>query len=209
MGRRAESAVGTRRRIVEATYDLHQQKGVGATTFRDIATLADVGIGTVYHHFPTYDDVIAACGEHTFSLARPPHNAIFEGLENVEDRVRILVREVFSFYRRLPTLGRIRSERHSEHPSVCARSVGLRRVRSGAEGAAGRPRASRGRRRADADRGGDGDADRGPDGHRHTDAHAVGHGNGTLAADPCADPYADPCADKVSRADLPLPGVLT
>jgi AcrR family transcriptional regulator len=112
MDRRADSAEQTRRRIVEATYALHAEKGVAATTLRDISTRADVGIGTVYHHFPTYDDIIAACGNHTMALARPPRPEIFEGVKSVEERIRVLVREVFAFYDRVPNLGRVRSERH-------------------------------------------------------------------------------------------------
>jgi len=43
MDRRAGAAEHTRRKIVEATYSLHAEKGVAATTFRDISTRADVG----------------------------------------------------------------------------------------------------------------------------------------------------------------------
>ena len=112
LDRRAEAAAQTRSRIVEATAGLHAEKGVAGTTFRDIAARADVGIGTVYHHFPTYDDVITACGHHSIGLARPPRPHIFEGVNGVEPRVHILVREIFAFYGRIPMLGRVRSERH-------------------------------------------------------------------------------------------------
>jgi AcrR family transcriptional regulator len=111
MDRRADTAEQTRKRIVEATYALHAEKGVAATTFRDISTRADVGIGTVYHHFPTYDDVIAACGNHTMVLGRPPQADMFDGVDSAADRVRILVRELFAFYRRAPIIGRVRPER--------------------------------------------------------------------------------------------------
>jgi len=112
MDRRAETAEHTRGRIVEATFALHAEKGVAATTFRDISARADVGIGTVYHHFPTYDDVISACGNHTMMLARPPRPDLLEGVTGVEKRIRTLVRELFAFYDRVPAFGRVRSERH-------------------------------------------------------------------------------------------------
>src|SRR4051812_25790653 len=70
LGRRAEAAEETRRRIVQATYDLHAEQGIAATTMKQIASRADVAIGTVYHHFPTYDDAVAACG--AFSMERHP-----------------------------------------------------------------------------------------------------------------------------------------
>jgi AcrR family transcriptional regulator len=110
--RRAESAVETRDRIVRATAELHAEKGVAATTFRDIAARADVGIGTVYHHFPSYDEVITACGAFTLGGARPPQPSIFDGAATVEERLRILVAEVFAFYQRIPHFARIRAERH-------------------------------------------------------------------------------------------------
>jgi len=54
MGKRAESAAQTRQRIVQATMALHRDRGIAATTMKDIAARADVGIGTLYHHFPRY-----------------------------------------------------------------------------------------------------------------------------------------------------------
>lgn len=108
---RAERAADTRRRIVDATHHLHIEKGVAATTFRDIAQRADVGLGTVYHHFPTYEDVIAACGEYTFELVQPPRPELFDGIDDPQARIRTLVAELFAFHRRTPWMGRIRAER--------------------------------------------------------------------------------------------------
>jgi AcrR family transcriptional regulator len=112
MGRRAESADQTRRRIVEATIQLHGEKGIAATTLRDIARRADVALGTVYNHFPTYDDVITACGALTWELLKPPTIDIMKGVEDPQRRIALLVRELFSFYARYPKFGRARSERH-------------------------------------------------------------------------------------------------
>ncbi len=113
LGRRAGTAEETRRRIVEATYHLHGAKGIAATSLRDIAQRADVALGTVYNHFPTYDDVIVACGELTWELLRPPTPAIFEGIQERPKRIRTLVREVFAFYLRFPKFGRARAERYA------------------------------------------------------------------------------------------------
>lgn len=110
---RAAAAQQTRRRIVEATFQLHAEKGVGATTFRDIASRADVGIGTVYHHFPSYDDVIAACGAHTWETLQPPAPPDFAGISDPAERVRRVVADLYDFYRRFPDMGAIRSERRS------------------------------------------------------------------------------------------------
>ncbi len=143
MKRRADSAGATRNRIVDATFDLHLEKGVGATTFRDIASRADVGIGTVYHHFPTYEDVIGACAHHAFTKSSPPQPSIFEGVSGTTERIRVLVCELFAFYRRLPGAGRIRAERrqfavldrafaHEEETRRALIAEALRGTRAGA-----------------------------------------------------------------------------
>ena len=108
---RAERAEETKRRIVEATHHLHVEKGVAATSFRDIAQRADVGIGTVYHHFPTYEEVIAACGRYTLELVQPPRPELLESIDDPRARIRILVAEIFALHKRTPWMGRIRSER--------------------------------------------------------------------------------------------------
>ena len=49
--RRAETAGETRRRLVDATFALHGERGISATTMSDIAARAGVSVGSVYHHF--------------------------------------------------------------------------------------------------------------------------------------------------------------
>jgi AcrR family transcriptional regulator len=112
LSRRAASAQETHRRIVKATFTLHVEKGVAATTFRDIAERADVGIGTIYQHFPTYEHLIDACGHHAFDVMRPPRPEIFGGASGLNERIHVLVRELFAFYERFPAFGHIRAERH-------------------------------------------------------------------------------------------------
>lgn len=111
LGRRAESAEQTRRRIVEATRALHGEQGVADTTVKQIARRADVSVGTVYHHFPTYDDVIRACGALTFAIARPPTDAIFVGARSTRARIERLTQELFACYGRFPELEGARCER--------------------------------------------------------------------------------------------------
>ena len=108
---RAEQAAQTRHRIVEATHQLHIEKGIAATTFRDIAQRADVGIGTVFHHFPTYEDVIAACGRYTMEAVQPPAPEMLERIADPKARIRLLVSELFDLHARTPWMSRIRAER--------------------------------------------------------------------------------------------------
>jgi AcrR family transcriptional regulator len=85
---------------------LHAEKGIIATSIKDIAALADVGIGTVYHHFPTYEDVVRACGARVHMLTRPPTPQIFAHLDALDQRVECLVQELFAYYERDPTFER-------------------------------------------------------------------------------------------------------
>ena len=112
MGSRARTADETRRRIVEATYALHSERGIGDTTMKDIAERADVGLGTVYHHFPTYNDAVRACGAHTFVLSAPPDATIFNGTNSFDERIARLADELFAFYERCPGIAKARADRH-------------------------------------------------------------------------------------------------
>ncbi len=112
MENRARTAEDTRRRIVEATYALHAERGIGDTTMKDIAERADVGLGTVYHHFPTYNEAIHACGVHVLAVSAPPDATIFEGAKAVDDRIARLAAELFAFYERCPALGKARADQH-------------------------------------------------------------------------------------------------
>lgn len=126
MGKRAESAAQTRQRIVDATVALHQDQGIAATTMKDIAEQADVGIGTVYHHFPSYEDAIRACGARTAELTRLPTPAIFDDVRSVPARVATLIGELFAYYDRHPTLPRARCDQ-DQFPVLAEFAAGRQR----------------------------------------------------------------------------------
>lgn len=109
--KRRASTEATRQRIVEATAALHAERGIAATTMKDIAARADVGAGTLYHHFPTYDDVVRACGAHMHARTRPPGPEIFTGIAERDRRVERLVAELFAYYARYPSFERARCDR--------------------------------------------------------------------------------------------------
>jgi AcrR family transcriptional regulator len=94
---RAESADETRRRIVQATFELHSEQGIAVTTMKQIAERAGVGIGTVYHHFPTLDDTINACGQMVMATFPLPTEAIFAGVPTMRERLVRLARALFDY----------------------------------------------------------------------------------------------------------------
>ena len=100
LGKRAESVEETKRRIIDATFELHNEQGVAATTLPEVAQRADVALGTVYRYFPTVDDLVVGCSGHVMAMLQPPRPQIFNGVDSVAERVRILVRERFAMYER-------------------------------------------------------------------------------------------------------------
>jgi AcrR family transcriptional regulator len=108
--RRKETAAETRARIVRATFELHAEKGLVATSMRDIAERAGVSVGSVYNHFPSYDQAISACGAYAFSLGPPPSVALFEGVADRAERVRRLAAALFVQFERLRAFGYVVAE---------------------------------------------------------------------------------------------------
>ncbi|MGV3489889.1 MAG: TetR/AcrR family transcriptional regulator [Devosia sp.] len=104
MGERAKAQDETRERIVRATMSLHDEQGVAATSFVDVAKRAGVGAATVYRHFPAIGDLVMACGAHVWAEMRPPvptdAAAVFAGVEGLANRLARLVDELDAFYRR-------------------------------------------------------------------------------------------------------------
>ncbi len=112
MDKRAGAAEETRRRIVEACFELHCRKGIADTTMTEIAEQAGVSVGTVYHHFPRYEDAISACGAHAAAKVPPPGPGVFEGLDDLESRLEALAAAVFDYFERLEVFDLIRADRH-------------------------------------------------------------------------------------------------
>jgi TetR/AcrR family transcriptional regulator of autoinduction and epiphytic fitness len=89
----------TRRKIVEAAFRLHGRHGGLATSYPMIARAADVSVPTVYNHFPTRDDLFAACTRHVPKEAPALGPEIFDGRAGVEERLEALVRALARSYR--------------------------------------------------------------------------------------------------------------
>jgi AcrR family transcriptional regulator len=123
MEKRAAAVEETRRRILEATMALHREKGIVGTGFQDVARRADVAVGTVYRHFPTLEELVAACGQATAEwLALPaPEDvpALFRGTRANRERVERLVGGVGAIYRRAAVAFlRVREARGALRPAA-------------------------------------------------------------------------------------------
>ncbi len=100
MDRRAAAAEATRLRVLEAAVALHAERGPVATKWADIAKRADVALGTVYRHFPGYDELLPACTSYGMALVRPPTVQLFSATRSPRGRLTVLVKEIFAFYER-------------------------------------------------------------------------------------------------------------
>jgi AcrR family transcriptional regulator len=104
MSTRARAREETRRRIVAATIELHTEKGILGTSWKDIAERADVAIGTVYNHFPSLDELVPACGELLMQRLEPPEperaSQVVGDASRTRERLERVARELFAFYER-------------------------------------------------------------------------------------------------------------
>jgi AcrR family transcriptional regulator len=104
MSRRTAAVEETKRRIVQATMELHDAQGILDTSWEDIAQRADVAPATVYRHFPTLDELLPACGELSTRRLRLPTpadvEATFAGVRARRERLRRMAELVFGVYER-------------------------------------------------------------------------------------------------------------
>jgi len=89
----------TRRRIVRAVRDLHEEVGPSSTTISGIAQRAGVQRLTVYRHFPDQRALIAACssdwsGDHPF-----PASALWSGIQDPRKRLETALTELYAYFR--------------------------------------------------------------------------------------------------------------
>jgi AcrR family transcriptional regulator len=124
MHKRAASREDTRARIVRATMQVHDEKGIGPATMSEIAQRAGVGLATVLRHFPTYGQLVQTCGMHVWQELRPPvpdaAAAVFAGLEGRSARLARLVEELDGFYARGALRLRIAGRDRETVPEVAA-----------------------------------------------------------------------------------------
>ncbi len=96
---RAERQDETRRRIVAATAELHEEIGPARTTVAEIARRAGVQRLTVYNHFPEDGELFAACQRHFLAEHPPPDLSPALALEDPEARVRAALGALYASYR--------------------------------------------------------------------------------------------------------------
>jgi AcrR family transcriptional regulator len=97
---RAEKQAETRRRIVAATSELHEEVGPARTTVAEIARRAGVQRLTVYNNFPNEMELFAACGEHSMAKNPPPDPSAAFAINDPAERLRAVLRPLYAWYRK-------------------------------------------------------------------------------------------------------------
>lgn len=97
--RRAERQEETRRRIAQATMELHQEVGPAQTTISAVAERAGVERLTVYRHFPSEHELLRACQQHFLARHPYPDPATWAAIADPHERLRVALRVLYARYR--------------------------------------------------------------------------------------------------------------
>ena len=100
MKKRAERQRETRRRIIEATVELHRTRGPAHTTISEIAQRAGVNRLTVYNHFPDMTDLLKACSRSWTERHPAPDPTPWAQISDPLERFRTALTELYGFYAR-------------------------------------------------------------------------------------------------------------
>lgn len=96
--KRAEQQAETRRRIVEATVELHSSVGPADTTLSMIAERAGVQRHTLYAHFPDERSLSMACSGHVAERDPLPDAAPWRAIADRTLRLRTGLAAIYGWY---------------------------------------------------------------------------------------------------------------
>lgn len=98
--KRARQEEETRQRITEAVMELHRTVGPAKTKVTEVAERAGVSRMTVYNHFPTEGDLIAACSSHWAARHPFPDPAEWNEADDPAERLRRALEKLYAWYGR-------------------------------------------------------------------------------------------------------------
>jgi AcrR family transcriptional regulator len=96
--KRAQSQAETRRRIVEATAELHRTVGPAKTTISEVAARSGVQRLTVYNHVPEERELFAACSAHFREQNPTPDPSSWAEIADADERLRAALSEMYAYY---------------------------------------------------------------------------------------------------------------
>lgn len=96
--RRAQQMADTRRRIVEAAIELHQELGPARTSVSAIAERAGVQRQTYYRHFPDPRSLQMACSRLHLERNPLPDPEAWRAIADPHERLRTGLGELYAYY---------------------------------------------------------------------------------------------------------------
>ncbi|MHB8574952.1 MAG: TetR/AcrR family transcriptional regulator [Dehalococcoidia bacterium] len=88
----------TRAAILQAAEELFSVRGYDATTMQEIATLAEVGLGTMYGYFPSKEDVLRTVLEGKRHEVAARARQALESADDAVDRACIILRHTWYYF---------------------------------------------------------------------------------------------------------------
>ena len=145
---RAERRDETRRRILEATVELHRTLGPAATQISEIARRAGVQRVTVYDHFPDEGTLLAACSAHWRALHPAPDPTPWRAIESPGPRLRLALNDLYAWYRETESMtGNVLRDAETVPTLGVIVEGGLGRYLTGVRAVLAEPFRARGKRR--------------------------------------------------------------
>jgi len=95
---------------------VYEEKGVSATTMQDVARRADVAPGTVANHFGSARALASVATSQVLEELRMPTTDLFDGVEGIPARIRLLVSELAAFFHRSESWYRV-AQREPGNPA--------------------------------------------------------------------------------------------
>lgn len=96
---RARQQAQTRQRIIDVLIEMHETVGAARTTVSEVARRAGVGRMTVYNHFATEAEMVAACTSHWIELHPPPDVEAWAAIRDPDERLTSALRQLYDYYR--------------------------------------------------------------------------------------------------------------
>jgi len=96
---RARKQAETRLKIVEALVELHETVGASRATVGEVAKRAGVNRMTVYNHFATEAEMVAACTSHWIERHPPPDMAGWKAIGDPDERLSRALADLYAYYR--------------------------------------------------------------------------------------------------------------
>lgn len=100
LGKRKASVEETKRRIIDGATAEYQENGIEDTSMNAVARRAEVAAGTVLYHYPTPEDLAQAVVDSWIEDFVPPSVESIDSNDPLDERVSMLVRELFDLYER-------------------------------------------------------------------------------------------------------------